>query len=238
MVKDCSRTTTELRDALQKVTLPERPVRSVWGLKKHILKRAGQFGFTLFDTPLSGYAELRLRTRIKHALRYGHIPTTKTLVVSYTFVRSLCSVCRTWPELGEFFLDTALWHEYKHLHQHLASLEDLDTREAEANRFMVEKMGRPGLIVSIWYFSLHLDKRVRNSVLSDRGRRSPEQNRQKIIDCIQRFYPDLVPAQHYDKTADDVFWIEKNYQQQKIRCGPAARLRSHLDAFADIISKR
>ena len=202
---------------LTAVEKPCEKIRSRSGMKRRIIYLARRSGFTLFVHPMFGYDELTVRTRIKHARRYGHTPTTRFLVVSRRFVRNLYRIYRRWPELGELFLNAALCHESSHLHQDFALNRDLDERETRANRFMIENMGRPGLVVSLWYHSLHRDAAPWTDSVFKRKRLSMDQLKEKISQSIEMIYRDTIEPDQYDEIIDDVLSLEFEYQYRQKR---------------------
>lgn len=191
---------------------PCEKITSKREMKRHIIRRAKDFGFNLFVHSSFGYDELVVRTRIKHALRYGNTPTTKYLVISRRFVRNLYRIYRNWPELGEFFLKAALCHEHKHLQQDIDPKQNSGDREAEANRFMIQQTGRYGLIVSLWYY-LHRDTETHwTRILNKKPTLS--QKKKRILECMEVIYHDLIPPGLYTAVMEHVLLLEEEYQHR------------------------
>jgi len=209
--------TAEIEHALLKAEADSIRISSKKGLRNHIIGLAQHCGFDIFLTPVFGYEEFTVRTRLRHARRYGKPPTTKMLVISHNFVRNVYRIYRAWPALGEFFIRTALWHEYRHLQQNLDTNPDPGKREHEANAFMLEKSGRPGLIVSIWYYTLHREIGLLHRLLDKTS--SPEKNDilERTIKSIRMIYHELIPPELYDEFAEDVFWLEGEYKRHRKR---------------------
>jgi hypothetical protein len=142
----------DIEEALRKMDSLTIKIRSKKELRNHLIEVAKQSGFDLFMTTKFGYEDFTLKTRVKFYRKYGNPPITKILVIPNHLVRRLFSIYKTWSELGEFLLRTLLWHERQHLLQDPTKFENLTIMEEEANRSMMNKMGRPGLVVCVWYF--------------------------------------------------------------------------------------
>jgi hypothetical protein len=112
-----------------------------------------------------GYEDFTIKTRVKFYRKYGKPPTTKFLVIPNGLVRRLFSIYKIWSELGEFLLRTLLCHERQHLLQDPTKFESLSEMEEEANKLMMKKMGRPGLVVCVWYFFLFGKLGILNRIL-------------------------------------------------------------------------
>ena len=204
----------EITEALDRVKLHRQPITSHRRLRHYIIRLAREYGFSIFTCPRFGYAELTVRTRIKHAQRYGNKPTTKFMVISHTFVCNLYRIYKKWPELGEYLLKTALWHEYKHLYQDLAQFQDFQKREDEANRFMIEKMGRPGLVISVWYYSMRRNFRLWEHIIYGKARLDA-QARKRIVSCLENIYQSLIPPECYDEIVRYVLWLDEQFTHHK-----------------------
>jgi hypothetical protein len=202
----------ELLSALEKTQALTGRIYSKRAMRTHIIRLAKQYGFDIFLTPAYGYEELTIKTRLKHAKKYGKTPTTRMLVISRSFVKNITRIYKSWPALGEFFLRTALWHEYRHLHQDITTTPDFKKREDDANRFMLEKMGRPGLIVSLWYYALHRKTGYIPRFLNKETSQEQVMVRERVINCLQKIYTDLVQPEHYEEITDDVLRLEHDYQ--------------------------
>ncbi len=129
----------EIEDALREVSSSTTQIRSKKELRNHIIEVARHYGFNFFMNTKFGHEDFTVKTRVKFYRKYGKPPTMKILVIPSCLVRRLCSIYKKWPELGEFFLRTALWHEYQHLLQDPTKFGDFGIREEEANRLMMEK---------------------------------------------------------------------------------------------------
>lgn len=209
--------TSEIEHALRKAEADIPRISSKKGLKNHIISLAQHHGFDIFLTPIFGYKELTVRTRLKHARRYGKTPTTKILVISHGFVRNAYQIYRRWPALGEFFIQTALLHEYRHLKQDIDTDPDPKKREHEANTFMIEKTGRPGLIVSVWYATLHRKTGTYSRLFHRAASPDKDEILRQAINCMEMIYHGLIPPELYDKVAEDVFWLEDEYRRHRKR---------------------
>ena len=208
---------TQIAQAIEVAGAQGLRIRSRKALKTHIIQRAQNYGFSLFIHPVYGCDELMVRTRIKHARKYGNEPTTKYLVISRAFVRNLYRIYRKWPELGELFLKTALLHEYKHLHQAIGLKENPDEREHEANAFMIEESGWPGLIVSVWYYTLRRETRLLDRLFGKPPSLDKDEILKRTVNCIEMIYYDIIPPELYDEVAEDVFWLECTFQRHRKR---------------------
>ncbi len=208
---------SEFERALHTVEVPGTRISSKRKLKNHIIDLAKNCGFDIFLTPIFGYEELTVRTRLNHARRYGNTPTTKMLVIPHSFVRTVYRIYRVWPALGEFFILSALWHECGHLHQNLDTTPDPGKREHDANVFMMEKSGRPGLVVSIWYYTLHRKIGLLHCLLHKTTSPDKDEILKQAENCIQMIYHDLIPSELYHEIAEDVFWLEGEYQHHRKR---------------------
>jgi hypothetical protein len=218
----------EIHSALQKTQALTERIYSKRAMRTHIIRLAEQYGFDIFLTPSYGYEELTIKTRLKHARKYGNTPTTRMLVISRSFVRNIARIYKSWPALGEFFLRTALWHEYRHLQQDISHTLDFKKREDEANRFMLEKTGRPGLIVSLWYYALHRKTGLLYHLLHKESSLEPAIASERVIKCIQKLYTDLIRPEHYEDITDDVLRLEHEYQLH--------RRKLRFFSFAEIVS--
>jgi hypothetical protein len=206
---------TEIAQAIKGAGAQGVRIRSRRALKAHIVRCAQRCGFSLFIHPVYGYDELMVRTRIKHARRYGNEPTTKYLVIPRAFVRNLYRIYRKWPDLGEFFLKTALLHEYKHLHQDIGIKKNLHEREHEANTFMIEESGWPGFIVSVWYYTLRRETGLLDRLFGKPPSLDKDEILKRTINCIEMIYYDIIPPELYDEIAEDVFRLECKFQRHR-----------------------
>lgn len=205
----------EIEDTLQQVSSLSTQIKSKKALRNHIIELARQYGFNLFMKTKFGRGELTVRTLVKSYLKYGRPPTTKILVIPDSFVKNLYRIYKNWPKLGEFFLRTSLWHEYQHLQQDPTQSQDSSRMEEEANKSMIEKMGRFGLIVSLWYFCSFGKNGIWDRVLSRKRGLDKGEARKKVINCLQTIYANLIPSNQYDEIVDEVLWLDKEYQNHK-----------------------
>jgi len=207
----------EIDDALRKVSSSTTQIRSKKELRNHIIEIARQYGFNVFKNTRFGYEDFTVKTRVKFYRKYGKPPTTKILVIPNCLVRRLCSIYKKWPELGEFLLRTTLWHECQHLLQDPTKFADFSTMEEEANRLMMERMGRPGLVVCVWYFCFYGKAGIWGRILNRKKRLDQGEAGKDIINCLERTYPNLVSSNEYDEIIDDVLWLETEYQNHERR---------------------
>lgn len=202
----------EIEHALRQVSSSTIQIRSKRQLRSHIIEVARQYGFDVFKNTRFGYEDFTVKTRVKFYRKYGKPPTMKILVIPNCLVRRLCSTYKKWPELGEFLLRTSLWHEYQHLLQDPTTFGDFTTMEEEANRLMMEKMGRPGLVVCVWYFCLYGRAGIWDRILNRKKRLDQGEAGKEIVNCLEKTYPNLVSSNEYDEIIDDVLWLETQYQ--------------------------
>ena len=206
---------SELEDALLKINPPIVRIRSKKEFKNHIIKIAKQAGFDLFMNTRFGYEDFTIKTRVKFYRKYGNPPTTKFLVIPNGLVRRLFSIYKIWSGLGEFLLRTLLCHEHQHLLQDPTKFESLSAMEEEANKLMVEKMGRPGLVVCVWYFCFFGKLGLLNRILTRKKKLEKSEAVKEVASFLEKNYPNLVSSNEYDEIIDDVLWLDAKYVNSK-----------------------
>ena len=82
---------------------------------------------------------------------------------------------------------------------------------------MLEKTGWPGLIVSVWYYTLHRKAGLVHRLSPRTHRMDKDETLKRSIDCIETVYRHLIPRELYDEAAEDVFWLEDEYQRHRKR---------------------
>ena len=162
-----------------------------------------------------GYEDFTVKTRVKFHRKYGTPPTTKILVIPGRLVKRLFSIYKIWPELGEFLLKTLLWHEHQHLLQDLTKFEDLNTMEEEANRLMMEKTGRPGIVVCVWYFCLFVKMGIWDLTFHRKRGQDRGEAEKEIINFLEKTYPNLALSNEYDEIVDDVLWLDAEFKKHQ-----------------------
>jgi len=78
-------------------------------------------------------------------------------------------------------------------------------------------MGRPGLVVSLWYHSLRRDAEPWTESVFKRKRLSMDQLKEKISQSIEMIYRDTIEPDQYDEIIDDVLSLEFEYQHRQNR---------------------
>ena len=203
------------KDALLQIDSPSVRIRSKKDFKNYIIKIAKQSGFDLFMNTKFGYEDFTIKTRVKFYRKYGNPPTTKFLVIPNGLVRRLFSIYKIWNELGEFLLRTLLCHERQHLLQDPTKFESLSAMEEEANKLMMEKMGRPGLVVCVWYFCFFGKLGILNRILNRKKKMGKKEAAEKITSFLEKNYPNLISWNEYDEIIDDVLWLDAKYLKNK-----------------------
>ena len=206
---------SEFEDALLQIDPPPVRIRSKKEFKNYIVKIAKKSGFDLFMNTKFGYEDFTIKTRVKFYRKYGTPPTTKFLVIPNGLVRRLFSIYKIWSQLGEFLLWTLLCHERQHLLQDPTKFESLSTMEEEANKLMIEKIGKPGLVVCLWYFCFFGKLGILNRILNRKKKMGKKEAAKKVTDLLEKNYPNLVSSNEYDAIIDDVLWLDAKYLKNK-----------------------
>ena len=206
---------SEFGDALLQINPPTVRIKSKKEFRNHIIKIAKQSGFDLFMNTKFGYEDFTVKTRVKFYRKYGNPPTTKFLVIPNGFVSKLFSIYKIWSELGEFLLRTLLCHERQHLLQDPTKFETLSAMEEEANKLMMEKMGRPGLVVCVWYFCFFGKLGILNRILNRKKKLEEKEAAKEVTSFLEKNYPNLVSSNEYDEIIDDVLWLDAKYLKSK-----------------------
>ena len=206
---------SEFEDALLKINLPTVRIRSKKEFRNHIIKIAKQSGFDLFMNTKFGYEDFTIKTRVKFYRKYGNPPTTKFLVIPHCLVRRLFSIYKIWGELGEFLLRTLLCHERQHLLQDPTKFESLSAMEEEANKLMMEKMGRPGLFVCVWFFCLFGKLGILNRFMKRDKKLEKKEAAKKVTNFLEKNYSNLISSNEYNEIIDDVLWLDAKYLKSK-----------------------
>ncbi len=194
------------------------PPRTRREFRNLIMSCARQYGFPSVMYIRSDQVGIYIRTRVKYFLKYGNEPATRILIIPSRFVRNLHVIHKRWPELAEFLLYSALWHEYRHLQQEFTYPLNLDGNETEANRFMIEKMGLLSLVVSIWYFTTFRQNLY--SVLGIRRRLDKVRCCEDVRYCMRELYPDVVPPGKHDEIVSAVLTLEQEFQGGGLKTSP------------------
>ena len=206
---------SEIEDALLQINPSTIRIRSKKEYRNHIITIAKQAGFDLFMNTKFGYEDFTVKTRVKFYRKYGNPPVTKYLVIPNGLVGRLFSIYKIWRELSEFLLRTLLCHERQHLLQDPTKFENLSAMEEKANKLMMEKMGRPGLVVCAWYFCLFGKLGILNHILSRKKKLEEKEATKKIRNFLEKNYLNLISSNEYDEIIDDVLWLNAKYLKSK-----------------------